>query len=82
MINHFFKTRANAFQTYMDYEDIYNRFEARGQNVNVRKGSARARRAPKPVKDSNLRILHKSGYFQKALLLEKFSKKIFTYCAS
>ena len=66
----------------MDYEDIYNRFEAVGQNVNVRNGRARARRALKPVKDSNLYILQKSGYFQKALFLEKISKKNFTYCAS
>ena len=27
----------------MDYEDIYNRFEAGGQNVNVRNGHARVR---------------------------------------
>ena len=38
----------------MDYEDIYNRFEAGGQNVNVRNGRARARvaRAHNPFKDS------------------------------
>ena len=65
----------------MDYEDIYNRFEAGGQNVNVHNGRARARRPLKPVKDSNLYILQKSGYFQKALSLEKISKKSFTYCA-
>ena len=41
MINHFFETRANAFQTYMDYKDIYNGFEAGGQNVNVHIGPAR-----------------------------------------
>ena len=35
----------------MDYEDIYNRFEAVGQNVNVRNGRARARHALNPVKD-------------------------------
>ena len=29
----------------MDYEDIYNRFEAGGQNVNVRNGRARGRGA-------------------------------------
>ena len=29
----------------MDYEDIYNRFEAVGQNVNVRNGRARAARS-------------------------------------
>ena len=29
----------------MDYEDIYNCFEAGGQNVNVCNGRARARRA-------------------------------------
>ena len=40
-----FQTRANAFQNYMDYEDIYNRFEAVGQNVNVRNGRARVARS-------------------------------------
>ena len=60
----------------MDYKDIYNGFEAEGQNVNVRNGRTRSRRALKPVKDSNLYILQKSGYFQKALLLEKNSKKL------
>ena len=29
----------------MDYEDIYNHFEAGGQNVNVRNGRARAARS-------------------------------------
>ena len=29
----------------MDYEDIYNRFEAGGQDVNVRNGLAHARAA-------------------------------------
>ena len=66
----------------MDCEDIYNRFEAGGQNVNARNGRVRARRTLKPVKDSNLCILQKSGYFQKALLWKKNSKKKFTYCAS
>ena len=52
----------------MVFEDIYNCFEAGGQNVNVRNGRARAARAHNPVKDSIFFILHKSGYFQKAFL--------------
>ena len=52
----------------MVYEDIYNRFEAGGQNVNVHNGRARARCAYKPMKDLNFYILQKSGYCQKALL--------------
>ena len=60
----------------MDYEDIYNRFKAGGQNVNIRNGHApHARRALKPVTDSNLCILQKSGYFQKVILLENKSKE-------
>ena len=68
MINHFFKTRANAFQTYMDYKDIYNGFEAGEQNVNVHIGQARARCALRPVKNLDFYILQKSGYHLKALL--------------
>ena len=52
----------------MDYEDIYNRFEAVGQNVNVRNGRACARRAQNPVKDSIFFNIHKSGYYQKEFL--------------
>ena len=59
----------------MDYEDIYNRFEAGGQNVNVRKG--RARRALKPVKDSNLFLLQKVDILRKPFYWIKFQKKCY-----
>ena len=63
----------------MDYKDIYNGFEAGGQNVNVRIGRARARRALRPVKNLDFHILQKSEYHLKALLYSYKSKKSFTF---
>ena len=61
----------------MDYEDIYNRFEAVGQNVNVRNGRARARGALKtPSKTQFFLICIKVDIIWKSFWRAKNQKKI------
>ena len=62
----------------MDYEDIYNRFEAEGQNVNVHNGRARMRGAL--TSPSNIQIYvfcRKMVIFRKPFYWKKFQKKCY-----
>ena len=61
----------------MDYEDIYNRFEAVGQNVNVRNGRARAARSQARQRFKFMYFAEKWIFSESPFIGKNFKKKFY-----
>ena len=61
----------------MDYEDIYNRFEAGGQNVNVRNGRVRTARSQARQRFKFMYFAEKWIFSESPFIGKKFKKKIY-----